>query len=246
MRETARDRPPVIEVGTVQVSDGIWCIFEDREGNIWVGTNRGLVRLFRHTMTPVVEFGLVRSVETAAGGGIWVGTAGGVIRLAGQPATVAGRVAQLDGLDATSLDTDQTGALWVATGQTAWRVAGERLERGPVVAGPDPIRSIAGDGRGGVWLVDGHGQLLRWSEGRLGPFALSPRVSRVADRASSTWIAASVSGWCSKTAGSGWCNPTALPACSASRTDGPGARRRPSTRSLKIATARCGSARAMG
>ena len=163
VRDTTGSRPVSIEVATTQVSDGIWCVFEDREGNIWVGTNRGLVRLFRHTMTPVVDYGLVRSVATAAGGGVWVGTAGGVIRLTGLPATVSSRVMPRGGSDTTSLDTDRTGSLWIATGQTASRVIPER--GGPRSSADrscfDPIRSIAGDGRGGLWLRTP--RLHRWA-----------------------------------------------------------------------------------
>jgi signal transduction histidine kinase len=108
---------------------------------------------------------------------------------------VTDRPAQLRGSDATSLAADQTGVLWVATGQTLWRVEGGRAERGPVVPGADPIRSIAGDDRGGAWLVDGQGRLRRWLNGQLVAPALPADVSGVAisfvhmDRRRRLWVA---------------------------------------------------------
>ena len=80
VRDVERASAPVIEIGTEEsglLSNGIWCVIEDREGNIWVGTNRGLHRLSPHRITPLADYGLVRSVEAAAEGGVWVGTATG-------------------------------------------------------------------------------------------------------------------------------------------------------------------------
>jgi signal transduction histidine kinase/ligand-binding sensor domain-containing protein len=189
---------PAIEVGTAKtdsLADGYWCVVEDRENNIWLGTNRGLARLSRHTMTPLVNYGLVRAVEATDTGEIWMGTAGGVMRLTGTPATVAGRVPQLDGSDVTSLDIDRTQALWAATGQTLWRIDGGHAERGPTVHGADPIRSITGDDRGGAWIVDGQGRLFHWRERQLAAFALPAEASRAPvsfvhlDREERLWVA---------------------------------------------------------
>lgn len=197
VRDIGRDRNPVIEVGTEQaglLSSGIWCVVEDREGNIWVGTNRGLHRLSPHRMTPLVEYGIVRSVEAAAEGGVWVGTARGVIRLAGAPVAVAARVAPLGDSDARSLAMDATGSLWVATGHGVWRVVDGRLVGGPA-SGPGPVRSMAGDGRGGLWLVDGQGRLRRWSDGQPVAVALPPDAVRASidlvhvDRQRRLWVA---------------------------------------------------------
>ena len=102
VRGVPRAGMPIIEIGTEEsglLSNGIWCVVEDRESNIWVGTDRGLHRLSPHRLTPLAEYGLVRSVEAAAEGGVWVGTATGLIRLAGAPVSVAERVASLGGSD---------------------------------------------------------------------------------------------------------------------------------------------------
>jgi signal transduction histidine kinase/ligand-binding sensor domain-containing protein len=198
VRDVERASAPVIEIGTEEsglLSNGVWCVIEDREGNIWVGTNRGLHRLTPHRITPLADYGLVRSVEAAAEGGVWVGTATGLIRLAGSPVAVAEHVAPLGGSDATFLALGPAGALWVATGHEVWRLAGGSLVRGPVAPGPDRIQSMVDDGRGGLWLVDGQGHLRRWTDGQLAAVALPADVSRESislvhlDRQRRLWVA---------------------------------------------------------
>jgi signal transduction histidine kinase len=175
------------------ISNGIWEIAEDRDGNIWVGTNRGLHRLTPHTMTPLLEHGLVRAVAAAPDGGVWLGTPGGVMRLGGG-GEAARRIPAAVSVDASSLSVDPTGTLWVASDRSIWRLGAERLY-GPIVDGRRGIRSIAGDGRGGVWVVDADGQLQRWHDGRLTSVALGQdtTTSRVAfvhvDRELRVWIA---------------------------------------------------------
>jgi signal transduction histidine kinase/ligand-binding sensor domain-containing protein len=64
-------------------SDHIWDIFEDREGNIWAGTQNGLARLRQDKfITYTVRNGLRSDVATAlapaADNGIWIGSRSGL------------------------------------------------------------------------------------------------------------------------------------------------------------------------
>jgi len=66
-------------------SDVIEDLFEDREGNIWVGTNNGLDRFrdFPVTMIPVkqgLDNSYVESVVPSADGSVWLGTRHGLDR----------------------------------------------------------------------------------------------------------------------------------------------------------------------
>lgn len=96
-------------------------LFEDREGNIWVGTERGLDR-FRDL--PVIKLskhdGLsddsVGSVFAASAGGVWIGTAAGLNRIGnGNEITVYRRSGGLPSNAVGSLFEDRLAKLWIDT-----------------------------------------------------------------------------------------------------------------------------------
>jgi ligand-binding sensor domain-containing protein len=74
------------------LSDGIWALHEDRDGNIWVGTHEGLHRFMPHLLTPITSLGLARAVTPHPGGGIWVGTASGLLRVTRETGTNQTRI----------------------------------------------------------------------------------------------------------------------------------------------------------
>src|SRR5262249_29534855 len=61
-------------------SDAVHSLLEDREGNIWIGTNVGLQRLSPHRVTPVKSLPIARALALTADGSVWVGTAAGLAR----------------------------------------------------------------------------------------------------------------------------------------------------------------------
>lgn len=96
-------------------------IHQDRTGQLWVGTQRGLWLLDRQNSKPFsVADGLpaadVRAVTDDSDGNIWIGTSGGLARLRD------GRITsfrQKDGLpseDISCLLADSDGILWIGTG----------------------------------------------------------------------------------------------------------------------------------
>ena len=67
VRDLGRTGAPLVEVGTEEsglLSNGIWCVIEDRENNIWVGTTAGCTVSPHRPRSP--NTALVRSVEAAA------------------------------------------------------------------------------------------------------------------------------------------------------------------------------------
>jgi signal transduction histidine kinase/ligand-binding sensor domain-containing protein len=69
-------------------SNHIWDIFEDREGNIWAGTQNGLARLrqdkfITYTQRDGLLSDIVTALAPAAGGGIWIGSQSGLERFTG-------------------------------------------------------------------------------------------------------------------------------------------------------------------
>src|SRR5262249_5777418 len=100
-------------------------LFEDHEGNIWVGTINGLDR-FRDSAvaTLTVDQGLSNAVVTSVladrDGSVWLGTFGGLNRWKNGQITVpstgsAKRDGKLNGLYPNSLFQDDRGRLWAST-----------------------------------------------------------------------------------------------------------------------------------
>jgi signal transduction histidine kinase/streptogramin lyase len=175
-------------------------VLEDREGNIWVGTDRGLDRLTPSTLAarrPDLEAinRPVTAVTADQRGDIWVGTQTGLYRFTDRDGT---RFDQRDGLPGVaiySLHTDARGTLWVAGDQLGLV---RRLDNGRFAAvnlpSRPPLRIVAmtSDPSGALWLCDTDmGGVFRWKDGVLTEV---PEVTRVAahsaltDRQGRVWV----------------------------------------------------------
>jgi signal transduction histidine kinase/ligand-binding sensor domain-containing protein len=98
-------------------SDHIWDIFEDREGNIWAGTQNGLSRLRQDKfITFTLRDGLLSdiagSLAPAQDDGVWVGSRSGLEHFAG---TAAPQNVLLKGTQITALLPTKDDGLLIAT-----------------------------------------------------------------------------------------------------------------------------------
>jgi PAS domain S-box-containing protein len=152
------------------LSGNIACsLFEDREGNIWFASERGLDR-FRKL--PVVTYsepqGLssdaTKSVLATADGSIWLATNDGVTRWKDGKPVIFREGSGLPHLAAQSLYQDAAGRIWVGTnGGLAYFESGRFVP----VDGPrsKEVFSMAGDEAGNLWLSVNEG-LSRFQHGR--------------------------------------------------------------------------------
>ena len=175
-------------------------VLEDREGNIWVGTDNGLDRLTPSTLTArrhdVATINRPVTALTAdQQGSVWVGTQTGLYRFTESDGR---RFDQRDGLPGVaiySLHTDARGTLWVAGDQLGLV---RRLDDGRFSAVPLPVRpplrivAMTSDSSGALWLCDTDmGGVFRWKDGVLTEV---PEVARMAahsaltDRKGRVWI----------------------------------------------------------
>lgn len=108
-------------VDRVRAADGlsgdrINRFYEDREGNLWISTSKGLDR-FRRTRVVSTSFrGLtvdgVTGVLAARDGTVWAGATGALMAIRGdRVSTVTGK--DLPGVQVTSLFEDRAGRLWI-------------------------------------------------------------------------------------------------------------------------------------
>ncbi|KAA6465230.1 hypothetical protein DYQ86_04605 [Acidobacteria bacterium AB60] len=119
-------------VGTENRSHIICALLQTRQGYLWIGTNKGLVRFdgvrftdFLATKTPGMSRGRTgfAAMWEDSQGGIWAGTDAGVTHYDGQHFTT---LTTRDGLPSNSvvrIDGDETGRVWIYTrnGVGCWK-----------------------------------------------------------------------------------------------------------------------------
>jgi signal transduction histidine kinase/ligand-binding sensor domain-containing protein len=163
-RVSLGDGRPIVEQTTVTtglLGNGVASVFQDRDGNIWAGTLDGLNRLTRYVATPVQGLGLVSGVEVSPAG-VWVMTADS-LQLFPRGGSVDAPVVKYRG-DVRAMHADESGRLWMSTGDTLSRFDGAGRHRASLAG--DGLRSvslIASDRQGGLWLYDAQKGLYKRS-----------------------------------------------------------------------------------
>lgn len=152
---------------------GAWSVYQDRVGNIWVGTRGGGLLRIRHT--PInndvslegLTFDGVRALAGTADGSAWVGTSFNLIRFNGSERTA------YDFPQTVALHAARDGHLWVAT---EWGIG--RFDDGKLVALPVPswlrldlVSSLAVAPDGAVWICSIEQGIFRWDGTQLEDFA---------------------------------------------------------------------------
>ena len=154
------------------LSGDISCsLFEDREGNIWFASPRGLDRFRELPVTTIsAKQGLssdnVSSLVAGADGSVWVGTHDGLTKWKNGQSTIFRTANGLPADFVQSLFEDYRGRVWATfSGHGLWY-----LEDGRFVSVPglpsEEVYSIAGDEKDNLWLSGNKG-LAHMRGGRL-------------------------------------------------------------------------------
>jgi signal transduction histidine kinase/ligand-binding sensor domain-containing protein len=147
-------------------SNHIWDVFEDREGNLWAGTQNGLARLRQDKfITYTQRDGLLSDIATtlapAAGGGIWIGSQSGLEhfgRSGGAPRVLLKGTAVtnlLPLMDGTMLISERSGTQKLIQHETSLTAAGSEMEH---------MEQMAQSANGDLWAF-GEGTGLRHLRG---------------------------------------------------------------------------------
>jgi signal transduction histidine kinase/ligand-binding sensor domain-containing protein len=156
--------------------DFVWCLLEDREHNIWVGTQNGLNRFRDEKVTTLTRREGLMSDEVSAlaagrGGAIWSSTLTGVHRIDGEH-----RDGYLEGAIVSGVYVDRSNTLWAGTNRGVARMEAGTWRYLPIPKGIDltAVTTIAGDDEHGVWLFDARKGLYRWMNGHVVDFSDEP------------------------------------------------------------------------
>jgi ligand-binding sensor domain-containing protein len=175
IRTVGADRA-VVEKATLRsalFTDAVHSLFEDRDGNVWVGTTAGLHRLKRQLLQSIPTRALVSSVDATAPGGMWATTPYGISRLdldgGVWTETQVAKTTELIRLSAR----DRNGTLWVTDSSGLGRLIGDHIEHVdiPREFGPRArLTFLVADPSDGVWMGDGV-RVAHWNGRTFVPFA---------------------------------------------------------------------------
>jgi signal transduction histidine kinase/ligand-binding sensor domain-containing protein len=166
-------------------SDVVLSLFEDRQGNVWVGTENGLVRL-RETKG-ITTAGMTASggheVTSTKDGSVWIGTTQGLYRFSKQGKRLYRTADGLPDNEVTAMPSGPVESLIVATTRGLARFEDGRFTR--IHLSPDSAGrsadAIAVDHRGTLWLCNPERGLLRVEGDRAIPLHGRPCLSLFAD-----------------------------------------------------------------
>jgi ligand-binding sensor domain-containing protein len=141
-------------------SKSVQCVFQDSEGWLWLGTDKGIARFngadFKSSSASGSAYGAlagadVRAVTEDLQGTIWVGTSHGIQRVTKDGSSTE---ELLNGSDVRDIMVDSRGWVWIATGAGEYRYDSRGLthfnqSRG---LGSDDVRATTED-RGGTVLI---------------------------------------------------------------------------------------------
>lgn len=167
-----RNEPPqVIGAYNGLSNNTVRTLFEDSNGDVWVGTTAGLHRFARRRVGPITDLGMVMSVTSDRERGVWVGTSSGLVHVTPSGRRRYGISDGLPNSQVRALHLDPAGRLWMGTEAGVAVMADGRITTLPLEEGSWPIgvMSITVAPSGDLLICTQDHGLFRWAAGRITP-----------------------------------------------------------------------------
>jgi PAS domain S-box-containing protein len=139
--------------------DAVTRLFQDREGNIWIATSRGIdnfhdLRVASFSTRQGLSADQVNSVLAARDGTVWIGNYNLDVLRSGKITSIQPR-SGLPGRAMTSLLEDRAGRLWVGVDQELWVYEQGKLRKIHTRDGSPlgTVRAMAEDVDGSIWVA---------------------------------------------------------------------------------------------
>ena len=195
--------------------------YEDRKGELWVGTNKGLFRVNRdgtqkYTQADGLSNGYITRMIEDGDRNFWVGTVKGLNRMKREPGGSVRFESLLHAFIITCLFEDREGSLWVGTYNSGVKRLkdGKFISYAPLEAyGEEILQSLYQDARGDTWIGTLSGKLFRcrgsdFIEALEPPELTGTAVSSIAaDNSGSLWLGTNGKGVFKKPIGKGVTSP---------------------------------------
>ncbi|CAN5211520.1 hypothetical protein BH10ACI1_BH10ACI1_19600 [soil metagenome] len=156
-------------------NDRIFQVFKDREGTIWLATDKGLNRLRRQIVTPLsVKDGLIHNevypILKTRDGSVYIGTVGGLSRYKDGKFTemVLRHKSELGIRAVQSLWEDEDGRLWLGVVGGLFVLKDGKIEdKTDIFDTPDTIYAIYSQKDGSLLFATEHLGVLRFKNGKI-------------------------------------------------------------------------------
>lgn len=154
--------------------NSVLAVFQDREENLWMGTQDGLLRLNKTVVTLLTTRNGLTANNTLTTyqdphGRLWITTVTGrIYRVEGERAIPFDPAPSAGFIRAGNMYEDRAGVLWIGTlNQGIARIEGGKATFYTTADGlrNDQVRQVLEDSHGNLWIATGSG-LVRWLGGR--------------------------------------------------------------------------------
>jgi signal transduction histidine kinase len=166
-------------------------VFQDREQNIWVGTENGLDRFRSYRLQPLAlprYLGEAQALAAGVDGGAWIDVA-----FVASPAAAPAQFAPISSyaVSTTALHAAPDGTVWSGGLGGLWKIRNGKREPVPMppgVASPlaTPVLSMASDRTGALWVSLGRKGIFALKDGRWSARGGVPALAAIAGTAIAT------------------------------------------------------------